>query len=83
MLLFSLPVPRLLFDGWSGADYQALFGSEDLIEDCIQVIVNFYKVHNLNPVEAVLIPSCWKKGVTHCQQSLIRPSSINMGCVQW
>jgi len=58
MLLFSLPVPRLLFDGWSGADYQALFGSEDLIEDCIQVIVNFYKVHNLNPVEAVLIPSC-------------------------
>ncbi|KAL5015362.1 hypothetical protein ScPMuIL_009632 [Solemya velum] len=32
-------MPRILFDGWSGEDYQALFSNEDVIEDCIEAIL--------------------------------------------
>jgi hypothetical protein len=43
MFLSNL-VPRVLFDGWNYADYQALFESEDKMEDCIGVLVGFLKV---------------------------------------
>ncbi|XP_021355543.1 chitinase domain-containing protein 1-like [Mizuhopecten yessoensis] len=36
-------LPRVFFDGWNGKDYGALFSSEDAIEDCIQVILDFTK----------------------------------------
>ena len=39
-----LPVPRVLFDGWSGHDYHALLSDEDAIEDCVSVIVWFVEV---------------------------------------
>ncbi|XP_013064412.1 chitinase domain-containing protein 1-like [Biomphalaria glabrata] len=38
-------VPRILFDGWSTEDYNALFKSEDLMEDCIETIVNTLKTY--------------------------------------
>ncbi|XP_064605249.1 chitinase domain-containing protein 1-like [Liolophura sinensis] len=34
-------VPRILFDGWTGADYKAVFTNEDLMEDCVDTMVNF------------------------------------------
>ena len=37
-------VPRVLFDGWSGTDFQVLFSSEDEIEDCVQSLVDYTKV---------------------------------------
>ncbi|XP_060072967.1 chitinase domain-containing protein 1-like [Ylistrum balloti] len=36
-------LPRVFFDGWNGKDYGALFSSEDAMEDCIQVILDFIK----------------------------------------
>lgn len=36
-------VPRVLFDGWRIGDFQTLFGSEDMIEDCIDALVGFIK----------------------------------------
>lgn len=36
-------VPRVLFDGWTFADFQAVFDSEDIMEDCIDVLVGFIK----------------------------------------
>ena len=38
------PVPRVLFDGWTGADFMTLFDSEDNIEDCIEVMLKAVKV---------------------------------------
>lgn len=43
-------VPRILFDGWSGKDYQALFSSEDVIEDCIDTILDFIKENRFDGV---------------------------------
>jgi len=43
-LFVYLAVPRILFDGWTGDDYNALFSSEDHIEDCITAIFKFVKV---------------------------------------
>ena len=37
-------VPRVLFDGWNFADFQTVFSSEDIMEDCINVLVGFIKV---------------------------------------
>ncbi|KAK7469955.1 hypothetical protein BaRGS_00036059 [Batillaria attramentaria] len=36
-------VPRVLFDGWRIGDFQDLFSSEDTMEDCIDVLLNFLK----------------------------------------
>ncbi|KAL3888021.1 hypothetical protein ACJMK2_000405 [Sinanodonta woodiana] len=36
-------VPRILFDSWTGKDYQNLFSSEDEMEDCINAILEFIK----------------------------------------
>ncbi|XP_076457147.1 chitinase domain-containing protein 1-like [Babylonia areolata] len=36
-------VPRVLFDGWNFGDFQAVFNSEDVMEDCIDVLVGFIK----------------------------------------
>lgn len=36
-------VPRVLFDGWRYADFQEMFSSEDIIENCITVLVEFIK----------------------------------------
>lgn len=36
-------VPRVLFDGWTGQQYQKLFSSEDHQEDCSKAIVDFIK----------------------------------------
>ncbi|CAL1533105.1 unnamed protein product [Lymnaea stagnalis] len=38
-------VPRVLFDGWSPEDYNAIFKNEDLMEDCIEVILNTIKTY--------------------------------------
>ncbi|XP_053383111.1 chitinase domain-containing protein 1-like [Mercenaria mercenaria] len=43
-------VPRILFDGWTGADYQALFSSEDTMEDCIDAIIKFIKDYKFDGV---------------------------------
>ena len=40
--LFS--VPRILFDGWSGNDYHAMFSTEDVMLDCISTIVKYVTV---------------------------------------
>lgn len=37
-------VPRVLFDGWSAEDFNAMFEDEDSIEDCIETILNTVKV---------------------------------------
>lgn len=36
-------MPRVLFDGWTGADFMTLFDSEDNIEDCIEVMLKAVK----------------------------------------
>ncbi|KAL8590975.1 hypothetical protein ACOMHN_019522 [Nucella lapillus] len=36
-------VPRVLFDGWNYADFQAVFNSEDIMEDCIDALLGFIK----------------------------------------
>ncbi|BFZ17595.1 hypothetical protein BsWGS_20634 [Bradybaena similaris] len=36
-------VPRVLFDGWSAEDFNAMFEDEDSIEDCIETILNTVK----------------------------------------
>ncbi|XP_059139701.1 chitinase domain-containing protein 1-like [Physella acuta] len=36
-------VPRILFDGWTADDYNAVFKSEDAMEDCIETIINTLK----------------------------------------
>lgn len=40
---FAKMVPRVLFDGWAVEDFEALFNSEDLTEDCIDAILTFIK----------------------------------------
>lgn len=37
-------MPRILFDGWTADDYNAVFKSEDAMEDCIETILNTLKV---------------------------------------
>ncbi|KAK2166544.1 hypothetical protein LSH36_38g08004 [Paralvinella palmiformis] len=41
-------VPRVLFDGWSSSDFDKLFSSEDDIEDCVESLVQYIKVKNLD-----------------------------------
>lgn len=43
-------VPRILFDGWSVEDYQAVFSDEDITEDCIDAIVQFMKENKFDGV---------------------------------
>lgn len=43
-------VPRVLFDGWTGQQYQKLFTSEDHQEDCIEAILNFIKENSFDGV---------------------------------
>lgn len=45
--ILHIPVPRVLFDGWAVEDFDALFNSEDLIEDCIDTILTFIKVSKI------------------------------------
>jgi hypothetical protein len=49
------PVPRVLFDGWSGADYNALFSGEDSMEDCVDAILKFIKVSTICDYTCVVI----------------------------
>lgn len=44
MCCFFLPVPRLLFDGWSYQDYMSVLSSEDEIEELASELVNVAKV---------------------------------------
>ncbi|XP_074656483.1 chitinase domain-containing protein 1-like [Tubulanus polymorphus] len=46
----TLIVPRVLFDGWSAADYDSLFTNEDSMEDCIDSMLNFVKSHNFDGI---------------------------------
>lgn len=39
-----VPVPRVLFDGWSFQDYVSVFGSEDEIEELSGELVDVAKV---------------------------------------
>ena len=48
---FFTAVPRLLFDGWREDDYRTLFGSEDNIEDCKDIILRYVKVRMCARVE--------------------------------
>ncbi|XP_064652305.1 chitinase domain-containing protein 1-like [Lineus longissimus] len=43
-------VPRVLFDGWSGADYNELFSGEDSMEDCISAILKFIKSYKFSGI---------------------------------
>ena len=43
-ILCLLPVPRILFDGWSGNDYHAMFSTEDIMLDCVSTIVKYVLV---------------------------------------
>lgn len=43
-------VPRVLFDGWTGSDFQVLFSSEDEIEDCVQSLVDYIKSNHLDGI---------------------------------
>lgn len=43
-LSLLLPVPRLLFDGWSYQDYMTVLSSEDEIEELASELVDVAKV---------------------------------------
>lgn len=43
-LSLLLPVPRLLFDGWSYQDYMTVLSSEDEIEELANELVDVAKV---------------------------------------
>jgi hypothetical protein len=40
-------VPRLLFDQWSGADYQAVLTSEDAFKELTAVVASFCRVKKI------------------------------------
>ncbi|CAH1774190.1 unnamed protein product [Owenia fusiformis] len=42
--------PRVLFDGWTGRDFNALFSSEDEVEDCVDAILKFVQEHKFNGI---------------------------------
>ena len=41
-------VPRVLFDGWSAADFKSLFSSEDEVEDLADAVVKVLLDHDLD-----------------------------------
>lgn len=43
-------VPRVLFDGWTASDFNALFSSEDEIEDCVNVVLQFIKKNKFSGI---------------------------------
>lgn len=43
-------VPRILFDGWSGHDYHAMFSTEDILLDCVSTIVKYVLTHKFDGI---------------------------------
>ncbi|XP_067665584.1 chitinase domain-containing protein 1-like [Haliotis asinina] len=60
-------VPRVLFDGWSYSDYKTVFGSEDLIEDCINTILKFIKKQGMSGV----VVEIWSQLGGHLREELV------------
>ncbi|XP_033104238.1 chitinase domain-containing protein 1-like isoform X2 [Anneissia japonica] len=43
-------VPRLLFDGWTGRDYQYIFNNEDAVQELSKTVVEFFQKYKFDGV---------------------------------
>ncbi|XP_050392427.1 chitinase domain-containing protein 1 [Patella vulgata] len=43
-------VPRVLFERWTGNDYDALFSSEDVMEDCANYMIKYLKKYGFGGI---------------------------------